>query len=370
GALGGTGVALVGTGPALGGTGIALGGSGGHWGCTCDSDWETALRCGALGHCLRREWAPPGTVRAPSCPKPPHVPIAPHADVEGFLWRECAALPVPTMVSPCQNLVHLGTSIGFYGGTSVGIHMGISVGTPVAITTGVPGVTSMATARAGAPAPPSVGAPPLVSRVNAHPQVAAREALPVPLPLCWLCRTFLTRAEAAVPKEAVAAAAAGLCRALPAVVAGACQCLAQRYAVLALEGVLGRLAPRLLCHLLLACRSEDTHRLLSPPGAPPEDPAAPKAACAGSETPPRYFQAPPRRLHTLPPRCFQTPLRLSLSPLRCFQSPPRCFQTPPRSLQVPPRCLQASPDASKPPPGHRERQTGTQAPTRGFSSLT
>ncbi|XP_035170295.1 pulmonary surfactant-associated protein B-like [Oxyura jamaicensis] len=26
--------------------------------------------------------------------------------VEGFLRRECTALPVPTMVAPCQNLVH------------------------------------------------------------------------------------------------------------------------------------------------------------------------------------------------------------------------------------------------------------------------
>lgn len=127
-------------------------------------------------------------------------------------------------------------------------------------------------------------APPLASRVNARPpQVAAGEALPVPLPLCWLCRTFLARAEATVPKEAVAAAAAGLCRVLPAVVVGACQCLAQRYAVLALEGLLGRLAPRLLCHLLLACRPEDAHAPLSPPRRPLGAPAAPPAACVGTE---------------------------------------------------------------------------------------
>ena len=30
----------------------------------------------------------------------------------------------------------------------------------------------------------------------------------MPLPLCWLCRTFLSRAEAAVPKVRRAAAAA------------------------------------------------------------------------------------------------------------------------------------------------------------------
>lgn len=139
-----------------------------------------------------------------------------------------------------------------------------------------------------APIGPSAGtsraaAPPLGSRVNARPQVAAGEALPMPLPLCWLCRTFLARAEAAVPKEAVAGAAAGLCRVLPVVVAGACQCLAQRYAVLGLEWVLGRLGPRLLCHLLLSCRPEDAYAPLSPLRSPLGAAASPPAAWAGTE---------------------------------------------------------------------------------------
>ncbi|RLV64104.1 hypothetical protein DV515_00017593 [Chloebia gouldiae] len=86
----------------------------------------------------------------------------------------------------------------------------------------------------------------------------APKALPLPLPLCWLCRSLVARAEAAVPVGSVAAAAAELCRALPLPVAGACQCLAERYAALALEGLLGRLGPRLLCRLFLACRSGDS----------------------------------------------------------------------------------------------------------------
>ncbi|RMB91499.1 hypothetical protein DUI87_32078 [Hirundo rustica rustica] len=83
------------------------------------------------------------------------------------------------------------------------------------------------------------------------------EALPLPLPLCWLCRRLVARAEAAVPVGSVAAAVAGLCRALPLPLAGPCQCLAERYAALVLEGLLGRLSPRLLCRLFLACRSGD-----------------------------------------------------------------------------------------------------------------
>uniref|UniRef100_A0A8C9FR06 Saposin B-type domain-containing protein n=1 Tax=Pavo cristatus TaxID=9049 RepID=A0A8C9FR06_PAVCR len=55
------------------------------------------------------------------------------------------------------------------------------------------------------------------------------------------------------PQEALAAAVSQLCRALPVAAAGACQCLAERYTALLLEALLGRLAPRLLCRLLLAC---------------------------------------------------------------------------------------------------------------------
>lgn len=107
----------------------------------------------------------------------------------------------------------------------------------------------------------------------------------MPVPLCWLCRTFLARAETAVPKESVASAAAGLCRVLPVVVAGACQCLAQRYAVLAVEGLLGRVAPRLLCHLLLSCRNEDGDvAMVAPALRGLETTRAPTgAACAGTK---------------------------------------------------------------------------------------
>uniref|UniRef100_A0A8B9C3B3 Saposin B-type domain-containing protein n=1 Tax=Anser brachyrhynchus TaxID=132585 RepID=A0A8B9C3B3_9AVES len=71
--------------------------------------------------------------------------------------------------------------------------------------------------------------------------------LPMPLPLCWLCRNFIGRLEASIPKEAAAAAVSRLCRVLPVAVAGTCQCLAERYTVLVLEAVLEHLGPRLLC---------------------------------------------------------------------------------------------------------------------------
>ncbi|XP_009475451.1 PREDICTED: uncharacterized protein LOC104023369 [Nipponia nippon] len=287
--------------------------------------------------------------------------------VEGFLRRECAALPVPTMVTPCQNLVHeyfsllltdleehlkpsaicarlelcpeqpggapaapplralsarlqvrdLGAGAGGCPGAStrglrgIGTGTGASVGMDVGVCghrrghgrlrgrggAACVGISTGISAgiRAGFHRGTSAGihtgifkgpyAATSTGTLGGTP-VAAGDALPVPLPLCWLCRTFLARAQAAVPKEAVATAAAGLCRVLPVVAVGACQCLAQRYAryaVLAVEEVLGRLAPRLLCHLLLSCRPEDGYASLSPPWRPLEATAGPPAGRAGTE---------------------------------------------------------------------------------------
>ncbi|XP_064031585.1 pulmonary surfactant-associated protein B [Pogoniulus pusillus] len=247
----------------------------------CQS-WDTALRCGALGHCARLAWAPPNTDVCADCQQVVTLLIhmvnesATKVAIENFLRRECLALPMPTMVAPCQNLVHEYFSLiltdleGHLKPSAVCAHLELCPHDP-----------------RGAPLLPPLKA------LSAHLQ--AGTALPMPLPLCWLCRTFLARAEAAVPKETLASAAAGLCRVLPTVAVGACQCLAQRYAVLALEVLLGRLAPRLLCQLLLSCRPEDIKAQMPlPPVPPPSVPPAPSglleagqapkpAACAGIE---------------------------------------------------------------------------------------
>ncbi|XP_033926480.1 pulmonary surfactant-associated protein B-like [Melopsittacus undulatus] len=155
------------------------------------------------------------------------------AAVEGFLWHECAALPVPAMVPPCQELVHQYWSLlltdieGRLKPSAVCTHLELCPGQA-----------------GGAPALP------LLEVLQNSPQ----GALPVPVPRCWLCRSLVSRLEAAVPRERVAEALGSLCRALPLVAAGACQCLAQRYAALALERVLARLGPALLCRALLGCR--------------------------------------------------------------------------------------------------------------------
>ncbi|XP_068518514.1 pulmonary surfactant-associated protein B-like [Anas acuta] len=185
--------------------------------------------------------------------------------VEGFLRRECSALPVPTMVTPCQNLVHEYLALL---GTHLEQHLKPSaICARLELCPGEPGGVLAV--------PPHLGAP------SARPQ---GQDLPVPMPLCWLCRNFISRLEASIPKEAAAAAVSRLCRVLPVAVAGTCQCLAERYTVLVLEAVLGRLGPRLLCRLLLACHPEDDG--CAPP-APPRPPGDQEDAAlrAGHEDP-------------------------------------------------------------------------------------
>ncbi|KAM6235108.1 pulmonary surfactant-associated protein B [Porphyrio hochstetteri] len=277
-------LALLGAPPGLGEPGVRCGVPPTAW---CQS-LETALRCGALGHCARHAWAAPDTDICADCQQVVTIltrmanESAVKAAVEGSLQRECAALPVPSLVPPCQRLVHdlcsrlLAGLEGQLKPSAICAHLDLCPGGALAVS-------------------------PLAA-LSTHLQAGA--ALPMPLPLCWLCRTFLARAEAAVPKEKLAAAAAELCRALPVAVAGACQCLAQRYAALGLEWVLGRLGPRLLCRLLLSCRPEEP---VAPP-APPRDTQGPLAMGCGST-----LQDPPM-LSPDPGPCAQGPTYWCSSP--------------------------------------------------------
>ncbi|XP_068030435.1 pulmonary surfactant-associated protein B [Anomalospiza imberbis] len=195
-------LALLGTTPGLG---APEGGCGVPPSAWCQ-DWVTALRCGALGRCPHLTRGPPDMDTCAMCQQ-----------VLDFLRQISneSALEKPHEV--CAKLK---------------------------LCPGEPGAAL---------------AVPVLEAPGSHLQGSglSPKALPLPLPLCWLCRSLVARAEAAVPVGSVATAVAGLCRALPLPVAGACQCLAERYAALALEGLLGRLGPRLLCRLFLACHSGD-----------------------------------------------------------------------------------------------------------------
>ncbi|XP_071273716.1 pulmonary surfactant-associated protein B [Agelaius tricolor] len=235
-------------------------------------DWVTALRCGALGRCPLLGQGPPEVLRdAPSEVRPPPVSPAPldacalcqqlleslrkisnQSAVEDPL-KVCTELKlcpepgaVPVLEGPGSHLQ--------YPLSLCSVPSTLQVPCPCTVSP-VPVQCPLSPALSPVPVqyPLSLYNVPCPCTVSPVPQGSGLSPLSLPLPRCWLCRSLVARAEAAVPVRSVAAAVAGLCRALPLPLAGACQCLAERYAELALEGLLGRLGPRLLCRLFLAC---------------------------------------------------------------------------------------------------------------------
>ncbi|KAG8141124.1 hypothetical protein E2320_006798 [Naja naja] len=121
---------------------------------------------------------------------------------------------------------------------------------------------------------------------SGHTQEAPGELLlPIPLPLCWLCRTFIGKAESVIPKvrhpracqvsgcalgvlpslltcpifpqATIGKAMSKLCYVLPGVVAGMCQCLMEKYTVIIVDALVSKLGPRLICGMMLMCASEE-----------------------------------------------------------------------------------------------------------------
>lgn len=48
-----------------------------------------------------------------------------------------------------------------------------------------------------------------------------------------------------------------LCRVLPGAIAGMCQCLMEKYTVIIVDFILGKLGPRLICGMMLMCATEE-----------------------------------------------------------------------------------------------------------------
>ncbi|CAM4685459.1 unnamed protein product [Lepidochelys olivacea] len=77
--------------------------------------------------------------------------------------------------------------------------------------------------------------------------------LPFPLPLCWMCRSFVGRIESTIPKGAIAKSMSQLCHLLPGTIGGTCQGLMEKYTTTVLDLILDKVGPRLICGMLLMC---------------------------------------------------------------------------------------------------------------------
>ncbi|XP_070235525.1 pulmonary surfactant-associated protein B isoform X4 [Bos mutus] len=89
-------------------------------------------------------------------------------------------------------------------------------------------------------------------------QDLSEQLFPIPIPYCWLCRTLIKRIQTVIPKGVLAMTVAQVCHVVPLLVGGICQCLVERYSVILLDTLLGRMLPQLVCGLVLRCSSEDS----------------------------------------------------------------------------------------------------------------
>ncbi|MCQ7855584.1 hypothetical protein NP245_24120, partial [Salmonella enterica] len=119
----------------------------------------------------------------------------------------------------------------------------------------------------------------LLARSGWHTQELAGQQFPIPLPFCWLCRTLIKRVQAVIPKGVLAVTVAQVCHVVPLVVGGICQCLAERYTVLLLDALLSRVAPQLVCGLVLRCSTEEMGPALPAVGSLTEDWLLPDSEC-------------------------------------------------------------------------------------------
>ncbi|XP_072493058.1 pulmonary surfactant-associated protein B isoform X2 [Notamacropus eugenii] len=241
-------------------------------------DIETAIRCGALGHCLQKVW---GHVNqddlCQECEDIVTILIKMAKDrlfkktIDHFLEEECSKLPLKLMVPNCKHLVdqYLSLLITHFQGQipkSICRSLGLC---EVKVPLSAWGPESQDLSKKLVPALLKD----FPGRPGAHTQDLMEQRFPIPLPYCWLCRTLLNKIQSVIPKSVLAVAVSQVCRIVPLVVGGICQCLAERYTVLLLDAVMSHVFPQLVCGLILRCSPENGYSLgLLPNQWTPSDP--------------------------------------------------------------------------------------------------
>ncbi|XP_047602685.1 pulmonary surfactant-associated protein B isoform X3 [Lutra lutra] len=196
---------------------------------------EHALQCRALGHCLQEVW---GYARADDlCQECEDIvriltKMTKEAifqdTVRKFLEQECDVLPLKLLVPQCRHLLdtYFPVVIDYFQSQInpkvICSHLGLcKLGRPE------PGQE---------PEPSDLLLEKLIlPGLPEALQDLSERRLPIPIPYCWLCRTLIKRIQVVIPK-----------------------CLAERYTVLLLDALLGRVLPQLVCGLVLRCSNEDS----------------------------------------------------------------------------------------------------------------
>ncbi|XP_030878034.1 pulmonary surfactant-associated protein B isoform X2 [Leptonychotes weddellii] len=204
---------------------------------------EQALQCRALGHCLQEVW---GHAKADDlcqeCEDIVHsltkmIKEAIFQDtMRKFLEQDCDVLPFKLLVPQCHHLLdtYFPVVVNYFQSQInpkvICKHLGLC--------------------KPGRPGPgQESGLSDLLPEKLILPglpgtlQDLSEPRLPIPLPYCWLCRTLIKRIQVVIPK-----------------------CLAERYTVLLLDVLLGRVLPQMVCGLVLRCSNGAGPALESLPG--------------------------------------------------------------------------------------------------------
>ncbi|XP_007477831.2 pulmonary surfactant-associated protein B [Monodelphis domestica] len=241
-------------------------------------DIETAMRCGALGHCLQKIW---GHASADDlCQECEDIvtiltkkakEVIFKKTIQHFLEEECSKFPLKIMFSNCQLVMeeYLSNLLQHYQGQLPNKICG-SLGlceNKVPLSAWEPGSQDLSKKLVPAFLEDFPGSS------RAHTRDLMEQKFPIPLPFCWLCRTLIKKIQAVIPRSVLAMAVAQVCHIVPLVAGGICQCLAERYTVILLDAVMGRVLPQLVCGLVLRCSADESYNLgLLPDQWTPSDP--------------------------------------------------------------------------------------------------
>ncbi|XP_026927855.1 pulmonary surfactant-associated protein B isoform X1 [Acinonyx jubatus] len=226
---------------------------------------EQALQCRALGHCLQEVW---GYIRADDlcqeCEDIVHILTQMTKEailqdsIRKFLERECDVLPLKLLVPQCHHMLdtYFPVVIDYFQNQInpkvICKYLGLC--RPERPEPGQePELSDPLLDKLTLPVLPRA----LQARPGPHTQDLMEQRFPIPLPFCWLCRMLIKRIQAVIPKGVLAMTVGQVCHIVPLVVGGICQCLAERYTVLLLDALLGRVLPQLVCGLVLRCSNED-----------------------------------------------------------------------------------------------------------------
>ncbi|XP_039180131.1 pulmonary surfactant-associated protein B isoform X2 [Crotalus tigris] len=237
------------------------------------SNLMTAIKCGALDHCVQNGWNQASNESVwnrisnddmcADCKQLISILVRMAKEstfketLQKYLEHECTNLPLQTLIPQCQALVKdffarliasleeqfdpsiICAQLGACPADLLGSKDGL-----MQLLTGLEQLLLLLP-----------GQMPILP--SGHTQESPQELLPIPLPLCWLCRTFIGKAESVIPKAAIGKAMSKLCYILPGAVAGMCQCLMEKYTVIIVDTIVSKLGPRLICGMMFMCASEE-----------------------------------------------------------------------------------------------------------------